>query len=89
MVVTSGFNFYPSNHSVARAEFRYPCIPYETVEIGRRGFFSDLVPVQAILNDPPHFDVKINDTEPIFFYWYDDGTTHTLFCVRLFLTHTL
>ncbi|KAK8095761.1 hypothetical protein PG999_013783 [Apiospora kogelbergensis] len=62
------FNFYPTNHSVARAEFRYPCIPYETVEIGRRGFYSDLVPVQAILNEPPHFDVKINDTEPIFFY---------------------
>ncbi|KAK8140241.1 hypothetical protein PG984_000307 [Apiospora sp. TS-2023a] len=62
------FNFYPTNHSVARAEFRYPCIPYETVEIGRRGFYSDLMPVQAILNDPPHFDVKINDTEPIFFY---------------------
>ncbi|KAK6841301.1 hypothetical protein PG987_002161 [Apiospora arundinis] len=62
------FNFYPTNHSVARAEFRYPCIPYETVEIGRRGFYSDLVPVQAILNEPPHFDVKVNDTEPIFFY---------------------
>ncbi|KAK8050661.1 hypothetical protein PG994_012391 [Apiospora phragmitis] len=65
------FNFYPTNHSVARAEFRYPCIPYETVEIGRRGFYSNLVPVQAILNEPPHFDVKINDTEPIFFYCCD------------------
>ncbi|KAK8087951.1 hypothetical protein PG997_002912 [Apiospora hydei] len=62
------FNFYATNHSVARAEFGYPCIPYETVEIGRRGFYSDLVPVQAILNEPPHFDVRINDTEPIFFY---------------------
>ncbi|KAK8055551.1 Cyclin-dependent protein kinase regulator pho80 protein [Apiospora rasikravindrae] len=68
VMVATGFNFYPTNYSVARAEFKYPCTSYETVEIGRRGFYSDFMPVQAILNEPPHFDVKINDTEPIFFY---------------------
>ncbi|KAK7941264.1 extracellular serine-rich protein [Apiospora aurea] len=59
---------------VARAEFRYPCLPYETVETGRRGFYSDLVPVQAIPNEPPHFDVRINDTESVFFYCTAPGS---------------
>lgn len=45
------FRFYPTGHSVARAEFKFPCIPYEYVEVNRKGFFSGFEPVQAILND--------------------------------------
>ncbi|CZT03087.1 uncharacterized protein RCO7_06092 [Rhynchosporium graminicola] len=62
------FRFYPQNHSVARAEYKNPCIPYEVVDVGRKGFWSDFRPVNVVLSDPPKFSVLINDTEPIFFY---------------------
>ncbi|KAH7364289.1 hypothetical protein BKA65DRAFT_134025 [Rhexocercosporidium sp. MPI-PUGE-AT-0058] len=62
------FRFYPKNHSVARAEYKNPCIPYEVVDVGRQGFWSGFKPVNVVLSDPPKFSVLINDTEPIFFY---------------------
>lgn len=35
------FKFWPGNHSVIRAEFGYPCIPYEDLEIDDgQGFYS-------------------------------------------------
>ncbi|KAL1648778.1 Pho80p cyclin [Diplodia intermedia] len=45
------FQFYPNNHSVVRAEYGYPCIPYEMTGIGKTGFFSGFNPVDAILDD--------------------------------------
>ncbi|KAH7417255.1 hypothetical protein BKA64DRAFT_295026 [Cadophora sp. MPI-SDFR-AT-0126] len=65
---TVEFRFYPLNHSVARAEYKNPCIPYEVVDVGRQGFWSGFKPVNVVLSDPPKFSVLINDTEPIFFY---------------------
>ncbi|KAK0119122.1 hypothetical protein ONS95_007984 [Cadophora gregata] len=65
---TVEFRFYPQNHSVARAEYKYPCIPYEVVDVGKQGFWSGFKPVNVVLSDPPKFSVLINDTEPIFFY---------------------
>ncbi|KAH9221529.1 hypothetical protein DL95DRAFT_455361 [Leptodontidium sp. 2 PMI_412] len=62
------FRFYPQNHSVARAEYKYPCIPYEVVDVGKQGFWSGFNPVSVVLSNPPTFTVLINDTEPIFFY---------------------
>ncbi|KAL2064767.1 hypothetical protein VTL71DRAFT_3906 [Oculimacula yallundae] len=62
------FRFYPLNHSVARAEYKNPCIPYEVVEVGRQGVWSGFKPVNVVLSDPPKFSLLINDTEPIFFY---------------------
>jgi plastocyanin len=35
------FRFWPGNHSVIRAEFGYPCIPYEELrDSDRAGFYS-------------------------------------------------
>ncbi|KIW75170.1 hypothetical protein Z517_11942 [Fonsecaea pedrosoi CBS 271.37] len=62
------FDFYPLNHSVVRAEYMYPCIPYELTGVDKVGFYSGFHPVDAILSDPPKWTVLINDTEPIFYY---------------------
>lgn len=42
------FEFYPANHSVVRAEYEYPCVPYEDVIPEAVGFFSGFVPVKTI-----------------------------------------
>lgn len=62
------FDFYPANHSVARAEYLYPCIPYEDTGIGKVGFFSGFHPVDVILNSPPTWSIRVNDSLPIFYY---------------------
>ncbi|CAI6337142.1 unnamed protein product [Periconia digitata] len=62
------FAFYPANHSVVRAEYKYPCIPYEKTEASKRGFFSGFQPVDIILDEPPKYSIRVNDTSPIFFY---------------------
>jgi hypothetical protein len=62
------FDFYPTNHSVVRAEYSYPCIPYELTGVNKVGFFSGFKPVDAILPDPPKFSITVNDSLPIFFY---------------------
>lgn len=63
------YRFYPQNHSVARAAFGpEPCIPYEDTGAGLVGFWSGFEPVALVLNNPPIFQVRVNDTEPIFYY---------------------
>ncbi|OJD31543.1 extracellular serine-rich protein [Diplodia corticola] len=68
------FQFYPNNHSVVRAEYGYPCIPYEMTGVGKTGFYSGFNPVDVILDDPPSYTVQINDTDPIFFYCSAPGS---------------
>ena len=41
---------------------------------GKQGFFSGFNPVDAVLSDPPSFQVRVNDTEPIFFYCSAQGS---------------
>lgn len=62
------FDFYPTNHSVIRAAYKYPCVPYELTVPKAEGFFSGFQPVDAILDDPPKWTLRINDTDPVFFY---------------------
>ncbi|KIW50422.1 hypothetical protein PV05_12010 [Exophiala xenobiotica] len=62
------FLFYPTNHSVVRAEYGYPCIPYEDTGVDKVGFFSGFKPVDAILPEPPTWSIVLNDTDPIFYY---------------------
>ncbi|KAF2398221.1 hypothetical protein EJ06DRAFT_480803 [Trichodelitschia bisporula] len=62
------FNFYPANHSVVRAEYLTPCVPYELMGKGNIGFFSGFHPVDAILDDPPSWTIRINDSSPLFYY---------------------
>lgn len=45
------FQFFPPNHSVVRAEYEFPCIPYEMTGRGKIGFFSGFRPVDAVLNN--------------------------------------
>ncbi|KAJ0137832.1 hypothetical protein CTA2_1997 [Colletotrichum tanaceti] len=68
--------FYPDAHSVIRAEFGFPCTPYEYVDIGREGFYSGPQPVKAITNNMPRYRVVVNDTEPIFFYCGAPGSCY-------------
>ncbi|KAH9868973.1 hypothetical protein J1614_008050, partial [Plenodomus biglobosus] len=71
---TLEFRFYPLNHSVARAEYLMPCIPYEMSGPGKTGFFTGFHPVSAVLDDPPSYSVRVNDTNPIFFYCSAPGS---------------
>ncbi|KAK4230572.1 hypothetical protein QBC38DRAFT_452208 [Podospora fimiseda] len=61
------FNFYPGGHGVARAEFEHPCIPYEYAN-PNPGFWSGFFRPPAITNPPPNYQVRVNDTDPIFYY---------------------
>ncbi|KAF5000316.1 hypothetical protein FGRMN_1860 [Fusarium graminum] len=62
------WRFYPSNHWVIQGDYDYPCIPYEYAGLDRTGFSSEMQKVQAITNDGPRFRVRVNDTDPFFFY---------------------
>jgi len=63
------FDFYPTNHSVVRAEYQFPCIPYDDTGLGKIGFFSGFQPVIAIIpGKMPTWSVTINDTNPVFYY---------------------
>ena len=68
------FRFFPPNHSVVRAPYEHPCIPYEMVETDQEGFSSGFYPVDAILKDPPVWEIEINDTDPIFYYCSAPGS---------------
>lgn len=68
------YQFYPTNHSVVRSEFGYPCIPYEDTGVDRIGFFSGFMPVDTILPDPPSYTIRVNDTAPIFYYCSAPGS---------------
>ncbi|OAL03415.1 hypothetical protein IQ06DRAFT_324098 [Phaeosphaeriaceae sp. SRC1lsM3a] len=65
---TIEFRFYPTNHSVVRAEYGFPCIPYEMSGPNKQGFFSGFNAIDKVVDDPPKYSIKINDTNPIFFY---------------------
>ena len=71
------FDFYPLNHSVVRAEYGFPCIPYEMTGMGKTGFFSGFNPVDKVIDKPPEYTIRVNDTEPIFFYCSAPGSCIT------------
>ncbi|KAF7551649.1 hypothetical protein G7Z17_g4854 [Cylindrodendrum hubeiense] len=71
------WRFYPTNHWVIRGDFDYPCIPYDYIGTDRTGFSSGMETVQAITDDGPRFRVRVNNTDPIFFYCGAPGS-----CVR-------
>lgn len=74
---TVEFDFYPLNHSVVRAEYGFPCIPYEMTGSNKTGFFSGFRTVGKVLDDPPKYSITINDTDPIFFYCSAPGSCIT------------
>lgn len=50
-----------------QAAYGYPCVPYELTNT-RPGFASPFHPVDAILDNPPTYTVRVNDTDPFFVY---------------------
>ncbi|OCK79598.1 hypothetical protein K432DRAFT_382938 [Lepidopterella palustris CBS 459.81] len=67
------FQFFPPNHSVVRAEYEYPCIPYEDTGPHKTGFFSGFRVVDTV-DQLQSWNVTINDTAPIFFYCSAPGS---------------
>ncbi|KAI1307746.1 hypothetical protein F5Y03DRAFT_405388 [Xylaria venustula] len=61
------FEFWSDSHSVARSAFGFPCMPYEDIVPDSKGFWSGDM-LNADTSPRPRFTVKVNDTEPIFFY---------------------
>ncbi|KAF2840319.1 hypothetical protein M501DRAFT_912454, partial [Patellaria atrata CBS 101060] len=61
------FEFFSANHSVVRADFKHPCVPYELFREGK-GFYSGFRPVEKNKNNRPTWHLTINDTMPIFYY---------------------
>ena len=43
------FAFFPPNHSVGRAEYQQPCIPFEDTGEKKVGFWSGFFPVDKVL----------------------------------------
>ncbi|TAQ88880.1 hypothetical protein B7494_g2817 [Chlorociboria aeruginascens] len=62
------FTFWPLNHSVVRAEYKNSCIPYEDTGGNKQGFFSGFRPTTVGTTDLSNFQVRVNDTAPIFYY---------------------
>ncbi|KAB8302588.1 hypothetical protein EYC80_005966 [Monilinia laxa] len=82
-VGAGGLEFTPKELSanvsdviVARSEYKNPCIPYEVTGINKQGFWSGFHPINVVLNDPPKFQVVVNDSNPIFFYCSAPGACH-------------
>ncbi|KAI1413041.1 hypothetical protein F5Y13DRAFT_162361 [Hypoxylon sp. FL1857] len=65
---TIRFNFYPKNHSVVRADFKKPCIPWELTQDPSESFFSGPVEQDTLQSPIPSWDLKVNTTDPVFFY---------------------
>ncbi|KAF2734022.1 hypothetical protein EJ04DRAFT_564591 [Polyplosphaeria fusca] len=67
------FSFYPPDHSVARAEYGNPCVPYEYTGKDKTGFWSGVQYVDSVQH-MANWSLLINDTEPIFFYCAAPGS---------------
>ncbi|KAL7626423.1 hypothetical protein AAE478_003195 [Parahypoxylon ruwenzoriense] len=55
---TIRFNFYPKNHSVVRADFKKPCIPWELTNDPVESFFSGPVEQETLQSPIPTWDLK-------------------------------
>ncbi|KAH9899001.1 hypothetical protein F4778DRAFT_741876 [Xylariomycetidae sp. FL2044] len=66
---TIHFIFWPTNHSVVRADYNTPCIPYNYSEPGDNDhmFFSG-PQLSQITETRPTWDLEVWTKEPIFFY---------------------
>ncbi|KAJ4289742.1 hypothetical protein N0V90_011072 [Kalmusia sp. IMI 367209] len=70
---TVTFEFYPPDHSVARAEFGSACVPYEYTGKDKKGFWSDTQWVKDV-DHLTYYNITINSTEPIFYYCAAPGS---------------
>ncbi|OTB17741.1 hypothetical protein K445DRAFT_315496 [Daldinia sp. EC12] len=68
------FEFYPKNHSVVRADFKKPCIPWELTNDPAESFFSGPVEQDTVQSPIPSWDLEVNSTDPVFFYCSAPGS---------------
>ncbi|KAJ5607764.1 hypothetical protein N7537_004383 [Penicillium hordei] len=62
------FEFYPTNHSVVKADYLAPCVP-ASGNIFYSGAFVDFNEQDGQLVGPaPTWSLRVNDTKPTFFY---------------------
>ncbi|KAJ5305852.1 hypothetical protein N7508_004867 [Penicillium antarcticum] len=62
------FEFYPTNHSVVKADYLAPCVP-ASGDIFYSGMFDTFNEEDGqLVGDPPTWSLRINDTAPTFFY---------------------
>lgn len=69
---TIRFSFQPQNHSVVKGDAENPCIPYDLVHKDGPMWWSGFQPTNTA--DSKHYDIKINDTEPVWFYCSAPGS---------------
>ncbi|RYP72249.1 hypothetical protein DL770_007993 [Monosporascus sp. CRB-9-2] len=63
------FRFYGANHSVVKAEFGQPCVPYDMIHPGEESFFSGAIEQPDNNPNPlPTWTLRVNTTDPVFFY---------------------
>lgn len=68
------FQLFPPYHSVGRAKYQQPCIPYEHPGGKKVGFWSGFCPLSTVLETPPTSNLTINETEPNFLYCAAPGS---------------
>ncbi|RPA94881.1 hypothetical protein L873DRAFT_1813697, partial [Choiromyces venosus 120613-1] len=71
---TVSFQFYPLNHSVVRMDPEYPCKPWEKIHKDGVALWSGFKAMDAFLDPPPTYTIKINDTKPLWFYCSAPGS---------------
>ncbi|KAI1469232.1 uncharacterized protein F4812DRAFT_323070 [Daldinia caldariorum] len=71
---TIRFNFYPRNHSVVRAAFKKPCIPWELTNGPAETFFSGPIEQDTLESPIPSWDLQVDSTDPVFFYCSAPGS---------------
>ncbi|KAJ5772310.1 hypothetical protein N7520_002839, partial [Penicillium odoratum] len=62
------FEFYPTNHSVAKADYLAPCVPASSGEFWSGEFNSFTEDNGELVGPAPTWSITVNDTEPTFFY---------------------
>ncbi|PWY92871.1 hypothetical protein BO70DRAFT_425522 [Aspergillus heteromorphus CBS 117.55] len=62
------FEFYPTNHSVVKADYMAPCVPADGAFFYSGIFDSYNEKNGQLVGPPPTWSLVINDTEPTFFY---------------------
>ncbi|KAJ5321427.1 hypothetical protein N7476_004429 [Penicillium atrosanguineum] len=62
------FEFYPTNHSVVKADFDAPCVPASAPIFWSGMFHSFNEEDGQLIGPPPTWSLVVNDTKPTFFY---------------------
>jgi plastocyanin len=69
------FEFVTKNHTVTQSSFAAPCSVFRTAD-GVAGIDSGFIPAAAAGAAPAQFRVKVNTTEPLYFYCKQGNGAH-------------